>query len=138
MHGRVLSVLPVWLYQLITTSNQEKPLPGENAQPRFRSCSRRHSGETKQVLSRPLCAFNSVLCRLSTNSLPAVGGRSSFEQIRGYLSSGIATALEQCCLELQKRARQLVRMNDVSATVSSVCIHNPTPAISGNGAAIAP
>jgi hypothetical protein len=40
-------------------------------------------------------------------------------------------------LQLKKGAQQLIRLNDVAATVSAVGINDPAPAISGNGAAIA-
>jgi hypothetical protein len=44
---------------------------------------------------------------------------------------------EQRRFQFQKRAQQLVRFNDVSATIIFVCIDNPAPAIVRDSAAIA-
>jgi hypothetical protein len=37
-----------------------------------------------------------------------------------------------------ERAQQLVRMDNIAATISAMGVNNPTPAIPGNGAAITP
>ena len=47
------------------------------------------------------------------------------------------SALQQRRLRLQKYAQQFVRMNNVTATIA-MGVNDPTPAISGNGAAKTP
>jgi hypothetical protein len=49
----------------------------------------------------------------------------------------MAKTLHQRCFQLQKRRQQLIRLNEVAATVPAMGINDPAPAISGNGAAIA-
>jgi hypothetical protein len=46
--------------------------------------------------------------------------------------------LQQRRFQLQKRAQQFVKLDNVAFAVAFVGINDPTPAISGNGAAIAP
>jgi len=46
--------------------------------------------------------------------------------------------LQQHRLQLQKRRQQLVRMNDIAFAVAFMGINNPTPSITGDGAAITP
>jgi len=44
--------------------------------------------------------------------------------------------LQQHCLQLQKRAQELVRMDDVAATIVAMSVNNPAPTIPCNGTAI--
>ena len=46
--------------------------------------------------------------------------------------------LQQRGFQLQKCAEEFVRLNDVAFPVAFMGVNDPTPAISGNGAAIAP
>ena len=48
----------------------------------------------------------------------------------------MAKTLQQRCFQLQKRRQQLIRLNDLAATVSAMGINDTAPAMSGNGAAI--
>src|SRR5438477_3379027 len=50
----------------------------------------------------------------------------------------IAPHSQQHRFQFQKRAQKLIRLDNVAFAVAFMGVHNPAPAISGNGTAIAP
>jgi UDP-3-O-[3-hydroxymyristoyl] glucosamine N-acyltransferase len=45
---------------------------------------------------------------------------------------------QQHRFQFEKCAQQFIRMDNVAAPISAMSVNNPTPAISGNGAAVTP
>ena len=84
---------------------------------------------TMCVTTRHVCpGVSATLGRLLTRS------RAIVEQNPTLV---VPKTLQQRCFQLQERAQQFVRMDDVAATFA-MGVNDPTPAISGDSAAKAP